>query len=289
MGTTGSVSTAACLLAVILVFKRKLHKRLVYRLAAYQVSAGLSNAVTAVFQFLTLIDANSMLCNAIGFFSIYTLWINLMFTAWMTFHLFWYAVCFKNLRRMEKFYLVTSLLLPSAIAAIPLSTGNYGTESICWITFKKWNGSIGSMCYPDELGIVEEFTLWVGPAFLLLLAVSVALVVMVTILTCRVCKNEGVMIRPQRTALIQILPLAAYPITLCILLVPIMVFRIHYAYHIHLKPSHALFTTSVLSYSSIGLVASGTLVVHMCMFAHSSNVPPLEHAVHHVLTYQAVT
>lgn len=296
MGTIGSVSAAVSLLTVILVLKRNLHKRLVYRLAAYQASAGLLNSVTAVFQLTMLYsEANrvrGILCKVLGFFTMYTLWMNLMFTAWMTFHLFCFAVCFKNLRKMEPFYVVFSLVAPSVMALVPLPTNSYGVDGNCWIQFKTMNGST---CTPSKTGIIEEFTLWVGPALVLLILESIALVVMVTILTCRVCRKGGVMIRSQRTALVQVLPLAAYPMTLCVLVVLIIAFRIHYAIHIDhdLKPLHPLFVMAVVCYSSIGLVTSGTLVVHMCMFA--SNNRPISSLMtkrradlHNVLAYQSI-
>ena len=277
MGFAGSVSAAATLLTIVLVFKRRLYTRLVYRLATYQVSAGLLISAAAVSQFVMLRGTNgalSTLCKAIGFFSIYTLWINLAFTACMTMHLFCYAVYFKNLRTLEMLYVGTSLVLPAAMAAVPLTTDSYGIEGICWIRFSTKLNSSG-ICMSHKPGIAEEFALWVGPGLLLLTLESAALVVMVTILARRVCgRKEAAMIRSQRTALVQLLPLAAYPITLCILTVLIMTFRINFAINVNSGPSRSLFTVAVLCYSSIGLVASVTLALHVCMFASRGPQPP---------------
>ena len=61
-----------------------------------------------------------------GWVRVYAEWMKLLFTMWVTFHLFCFAVLHKNLQKLEVMYVVTSLLVPAVIACIPLITHSYG-------------------------------------------------------------------------------------------------------------------------------------------------------------------
>ena len=137
---TNSLSIPTCLLAAILVLVLKLFKIAVYRLALYQVLAGLAYAVAELSQ-VTLIkyqtnaDESLRICTAIAWFGMYFIWVKLIFTMWVTFHLFCFAVLHKNMKKLEALYVVTSLLVPSVIAIVPLTTESYGISRIdgCYI------------------------------------------------------------------------------------------------------------------------------------------------------------
>ena len=123
--TVNSVSVLVCLLAAILVIILKLYKKLVYRLALYQVLSSLIFAIVEVFEIIFINysqrpDVYGRVCTAIGWFSVYTRWIKLLFTMWVAVHLFCFGVFHKNLKRLELLYVVTSLLVPAVIAAVPL-------------------------------------------------------------------------------------------------------------------------------------------------------------------------
>ena len=64
---------------------------------------------------------------------------------WVTFHVFYFAVLHKNLKKLEVLYVVTSLFVPVVIAAVPLLTGTYGQDpniGSCWIEVEKKHSDI---------------------------------------------------------------------------------------------------------------------------------------------------
>eukprot|EP00731_Ephydatia_muelleri_P020683 Em0013g410a len=134
IAVTNSVSALVCLLAVILVFRLKLYKKVVYRLALYQVLASLILATVAALQVIVVNDRKNPIvygrvCVAIGWFLMYSQWMKLLFTTWVTFHLFCFAVLHINWKKLEVLYVVTSLLVPTIIAAVPLVTSSYGPSA----------------------------------------------------------------------------------------------------------------------------------------------------------------
>ena len=75
--TINSASVLVCLVAAILVFVLKLHTRLVYRLALYQVLASLFFAMVETLQIIFVNytrnpDIYGRLCTALGWFVMYT-------------------------------------------------------------------------------------------------------------------------------------------------------------------------------------------------------------------------
>ena len=64
-----------------------------------------------------LLYIHGRLCIVVGLLVMYTEWMKLLFTMWVTFHLFCFAVLHKNLKKLEVLYIVTSLLVPALIAA----------------------------------------------------------------------------------------------------------------------------------------------------------------------------
>ena len=113
--TAESISVIVCLLAAIVVFALKLHKKVVYRLALYQVLASLAFATVSTLQVIFINfnnnpEAYGRVCTAVGWFVVYSFWMKLLFTSWVTFHLFCFAILHKNLKKLEVLYVVTSLL-----------------------------------------------------------------------------------------------------------------------------------------------------------------------------------
>eukprot|EP00731_Ephydatia_muelleri_P004967 Em0002g1143a len=115
------------------------HKKTVYRLALYQVLAALEVAAVLVaqIQFLNYDSGSS-------------------FDRLM------------NLKRFELLYLLSSLLLPFIIAAIPLTTKTYGLAgSWCWI--QNWNNDCPAA--DGRTGLIQQFVLWTVPSSLILLMI----------------------------------------------------------------------------------------------------------------------
>ena len=260
---TNSVSVLLCLLATSLVFHYKLHKTVVYRLALYQVLASLAFATVEVFQIIFAYYDNApgfygSLCTAIGWISIYTRWVKVIFTTWVTFHLFYFAVFYKNLKKYEVVYVVTSLLVPAPIASVPLITHTYGVNGlgICFIFANDTNGAAGN---------IEKFSLWYGPAMFILLVLSIAMVVMVITLARRLCrrsKYEPITEGGQFwTALKQLLPLTAFPLLFFVFIIPTFITGVF----ISSKPTNANKSLSVTTiFIALWSVSSGvTLVIHI--------------------------
>ena len=256
------VAVLVCLLAVILVFGFRLYRKVVYRLALYQVLASLALAIMDILETVTFINYNSnpklydRLCKAIGWFGLYSQWVKLLFTMWVTFHVVCFAVLHKNLTKFEMLYVVTSLLVPAVIASVPLITNTY-------------QYSIGT-CYiyapnnTNNIDLIENAALWDVPAMSILLVSSTAMVVMVIKLAHRVCwrKRYEPLTQGDRfwKALKQVLPLAAFPVLFFVSVIPILILDVYSAKS---KPDNALLFSASIFIPLWSLSSGVTLIVHI--------------------------
>ena len=261
-----SASILVCLLAAILVFAFQLHKKLVYRLALYQVLAALMLALVQLlevieYRYMYAIDPDLYrLCIALGWFNMYSQWVKLLFTIWVTFHLFCFGVLHKNLKKLELLYVVTSLLVPAVIAVVPLTTHSYGYSSVdvCYIpAYAAGNNET------LRNAIIERFALWHAPAMVILLALSIMMAVMVVKLAHKVCwrlKHDPTTGGDQfQKALKQLLPLAAFPVLFFLFIIPVFIYNIYYSF-ITPTPSYNLTIAFIFLWSmTSGLV----LIVHI--------------------------
>ena len=276
IGASNCASAVPCLFAAISVCDLKLYVKAVYRLALYQVLASFAFSVVEAFQ-IVFINRNQnthfydQVCTAIGFLIMYAQWTKLIFTMWITFHLFCLGVFHKNLKKLEPLYVVTSLIVPAVIAVVPLTTKTYGLSpfATCWIYSS------------DVTSTVETFTLWYGPAMLILIASSTVMIAMVIKLVQRVCwrrlKYEDLSDGDQFwKALKQILPLAAFPILFCFFVVPSLIYHIYYI----VVPScnDALFLATSVSFSLWSMACGITLIIHIsvtrCSAKRRVQIPP---------------
>ena len=126
------VSVLLCLATVALVCKQKLHMTLVYRLAMYQVLSAMEFSIIWIIASTCIHTFSPMSNNATDEVSmtpvivLYSLlmgssFIKLMFTVWISIHLFALAVFHKNLQRLERLYVVSSLLVPLAVTIVLLT------------------------------------------------------------------------------------------------------------------------------------------------------------------------
>ena len=262
-------SLLVCLLAAILVFALRLHRKVVYRLALYQVLASLSCATVGVFQLIFVNYAENprvygRVCVAIGWLLLYGLWMKLLFTTWLTLHLFCFGVLHKNLKRYEALYVVSSLLVPGVIGALPLITGTYAldrTHTVCYIDEPNLNGSATGYYHT---AVTERIVLWEVPAVVALLVCSVAMVSMVTSLTRQACyrmRYEPLADDNQfLKAMKQLLPLAAFPILFLVFMIPALIFNV---YSFISVPQMALTITAFISTSLWSMTSGLTLIVHI--------------------------
>ena len=266
--TTNSVSLLVCLLAAILVFRLKLHTKVVYRLALYQVLAALAFATVEVLEIVFINDTdignssnvqNSKYnsgCNAIGWLVVYTQWMKLLFTMWVTFHLFCFVVFYKNLKKLEVLYVVTSLLIPAVIACVPLITKHYAVNLV------------SRRCYINQHELVERILLWYAPAMVILLTLSIAMVVMVTKLLHKVCSKLKYEVLTDGDqfwmALKQLIPLAAYPILFLVFIVPVVTMGVMDDNSSTIPIEDALISNAL--FISLWSLSSGaTLIVHITL------------------------
>ena len=263
---THGVSVLVCLLAVILVCYLKLYKKVVYRLALYQVLAALLLATVNVFQIIFINYNKNLtvyrgLCTFDGWLTVYSLWVELLFAMWVTFHLFCFAVLHKNLKKLEVLYVVTSLLVPAVIASVPLMTHIYGLSPLAACYIYGTNGS-------QNTALIERFALWDGPAMALLLAASIAMVAILIKLTYRVFCNwrfeyESISDGDQFwKALKQLLPLAAFPILFFLFIIPNFIFHLYLLFN---SPSEAIYILNLLFTSLWTMSSGGTLLLHIAV------------------------
>ncbi|KAL5467425.1 hypothetical protein EMCRGX_G031646 [Ephydatia muelleri] len=198
-----------------------LYRQFLYRLAAYQVTASLLHAIIAIsqFAFLNYDYSKHPSCVVVGYLYLTTVWMKTCFGFWITFHLFCFAILLKNTKKLEPLYVVTSILFPIAISSVPLATGSYGpTGEWCWMEARKCD---------KAAGFIEQIALWSGPAFVVLILQSIAmLTIMITVYYRAYGKSDHG--RDQyRKAFKQLLPLVAYPVLFCILVTPPLIARVY--------------------------------------------------------------
>lgn len=259
-----AVSVLVCLLASLTVLGLKLYRKIVYRLSLYQVLSALAFSTVETLQIIFVnydefSAAYRRLCTFVGMLEVYTEWVKLLFTMWVTVHLFCFVVLDKNLKQLEVLYVVISLIVPAVIAAVPLITQSYRIEPLgCYISDA--NGT-------DSAADVELFALWNVPALILLSAASVAMVVMVTSIFRKVChrQNHEPLIHsdPYWKVLRHLLPLAAFPVLFFIFVIPVLVFDINVAGS-PVRSEGATIAGSV--FIALWSMASGaTVIVHIAV------------------------
>ena len=172
VGVLSAAAAIASLIAIVLVVMLKLHRQLTYRLSLYQVlsSQTLLFAVTCTFQVPFMGYNNRMdtrvdrlLCTLVAFANMYTSLVKLCLTACVTCHLFYFAVLYKNHKKLEKWYLAVSLFLPLVPSVIPFGTSTYGKDhSGCWML-------ANTSTLSQTAGIAQMLLLWYVPVLLLVM------------------------------------------------------------------------------------------------------------------------
>ena len=183
---------------------------------------------------LTTAKTYKPLCMTVSAILQFSSWAEFLFAGWVTFHLFFFVVCFKILKRLEALYVISTLLWSMTFATVPIITSSYGnTESGgCWFI----NTGVGA---------VERYALWSVPIWSLLTATSVGVTVTLTVLVIRVSRRKDITKDcQQKKALKQLLPLLAYPIACSVLFVPTVAKNIYDYLHC---PSFGLTILNALS------------------------------------------
>ena len=254
-------SVLVCLLAAILVLRLKLYKKLVYRLALYQVLSALALALVEALQVLLINYDKSpqiygRICTALGLLLVYTEWMKLLFTMWVTFHLFCLAALHKNFKKLEVLYVMSSILVPVLIAIIPLLTKSYGLNA---------DGDVCNIYTNTTRAFIERLALWDGPAMLLLIAASTAMVVMVIKLASQMrrrSKYEPITEGDQYwKAVKQLLPLATFPILFFIFEIPVLLFHVYTTQHS--TPNEGILISGVICFALWSTSSGATVIIHI--------------------------
>ena len=275
------ISIIMCLIAIAIAVKFKLHKYFVHRLAIYQVlSAMLYDAFLALEMIFINYNKNKPvyypICVAEAFLIEYTIWIKLLFTCCLTFHLFCFSVFHVSLNRLEIVYVLISTLGPALFTWIPFVSGLYGLAGAwCWI--QNWKGDNASKKLPQ--GEIEQYTLLYGPAIFCLLLCGVAVGIVTAILVhraynCNCCNNKAhddddehqPLLKEQQTeqrkkVLREMLPLVSYPILSFMFYVPACINRVIGS--VLQSPSFISFMWGGMSLPFISLLAAFSLIVHI--------------------------
>lgn len=224
-----------CVISIISTVALKLHKQLVYRLSIYQVVSALAYGVVS---FLDVLQSSMMddegniyspmcLLNAFIIKASPTLLVKAFLATLLTVHLFLFSICYTNFRKLEVFSLVIALVVPAIMATVPFTTNTYGQQVKGW----PWCGiqQYDFSCLPGSLhaGIVEIIVLWFVPLGVCFVSMMLMTVVMLSVLTLRATRLWHHWSLKNREALMQMLPLIAFPVSFCVL-ETIMI--IHYAY-----------------------------------------------------------
>ena len=263
LGSLGAVSFGVCLVALCWLFCLKLYKQFLYRLAAYQVMASLFHASIMLCQF-SFLDYNgsrrmqSVSCVAVGYLFLMAALMKVCFGSWITFHLFCFAILLKNMRKLEPLYVISSLLVPITIAFIPLITKSYGPSGEwCMVQTKKCDKNY-------EVGDIELIAVWFGPALVLLVLQCIAMLTMIITVYYRAHRKSGenVFGRDQNNvAFRQLLPLVAYPVLFCILIIPPLIARV-YSF-VSSTPNEGLLILLTVCVPAWSLSSGVTLIVHI--------------------------
>ena len=275
VGVTGTCSALCCINALAMVVYLRLYKLFVYRLATYQVMGSLLQA-SAMASVLLLWDYDSnhnrlyykVSCKFSAVILQYGMWVKLMFTIQLTFHLFCYVVFFKNFKHLEKLYLALSVAFPLLMAGIPF-IGDYYRIAGAWCYISSWEGD----CATTKLktGIIEQFVLYYGPATFLLALNVLAIFIMIVVLLYRAHKYrssdcESLLAgRDQRKEILkQLLPLIVYPIIYFTFLLFPLANRIFMA--ASKTTNYDLIMVHALTIPSVGFFAGLALIAHICFY-----------------------
>lgn len=272
MGVGGVCAILVCVVALIMVKFFKLYRYLSHRLAMYQVLAAVFfGSVCALEMTFIQYDERAYyryLCAIAGFLLEYAVWVKLLFMFCLTFHLFCFAVFYRNFEKLEVVYIVFSIIGPLTFCWIPFVHGIYG-EAGAWCWIQNWSNDCANSKLPE--GEIEEYSLLYGPAFIGLSLSALAVFFIVVVLAYRAYffrthshdsdESTSLLNTQRRKVLREIAPLVAYPILFFIFFAPSFVNRIRGT--IVKEASFESFMWSAITTPMLSFFAGVTLIVHI--------------------------
>lgn len=160
-----------------------------------------------------------------------------------------------------------SVCIPLVMAVIPFATNSYGQAGAwCWI--QNWKNN----CPLDITlnGEIEQFVLLYGVAFIILVVVAIAVVIMFVVLIYRVyCRRDqwAVGSEQHRQALKHLLPLIVYPIVFCVFFITPFANRLYMSED---KLELNLVYASSFFIPAWSFAAGTALLVHMLIVSFST-------------------
>ena len=278
MGLIAIVSTMVCLLAVILLVFFKLYKYFAHRLALYQVLAALSFGSAQVLELSVIdyylnVEVYEQVCKLVAFLTVCTVWTKILFMSWINLHLFSITVFNKSIfERFEKFFILFGIFFPALFVWVPFLNDAYGMAGPwCWI--KDWENN----CIEDKfvIGEVEQFALFYGPTIVASLANLVVIFMIICFLGCYgKCKDDDEIPlidlerKKRRKALKELLPLLAYPIIFCIILVPPLFARTYDVFVTVKSKNDSIADIASFSLSGAVFIPMWSLLPGLALIAH---------------------
>lgn len=290
LGSVSCIALVLCLAAVTSMLCLKLYRQLLYRLAAYQVFGSMLHSLFSALQliFLDYNEAMHSACVVIGYLVQVSQSIKLLFSIWITFHLFCFAVLYKNMKKLEPMYVLTSVLIPVVFSLIPFITNSYGLigdQNWCWIQSKRCRS-------PYQSGFIEQIAVWYGPLLVALILESSAMLIILATVYYRAHKkmdDSTVFGREvNKKAFNQLLPLVAYPIAFLIFVIPPLVSRV-YIFSINDSAVNPHLTTLIAICIPLwNLSTAATLFIHIAVAEFYSRRPTYRSPVGGGTSYNAI-
>lgn len=203
----GVVTVGIFVADMVMVVAMKLHHKVIYRLAVYQVIMAVVYSTVLSAGYLTIHYSS---VRSLVAYSVTTLlsWIKFMLVMWLTIHVSTFTIWHRNLKKMEPFYVVSSLLIPLALTLIYVA--------------------VNVACDCPQLWVLYGFYTLLGLSFVpVLLSCGIfasTVGYLVRRMYCASGSRSVVLDRHYREALGEVLPLLGYPIILfSSLLIPIVV------------------------------------------------------------------
>ena len=265
-----SISVLLCLATVVVVCKQRLYKSLVYRLAMYQILSAMEFSIIWIIASISMNPSQVTVVEQLVVLHAVLMgssFIKLMFTVWISIHLFALAVFHKNLQRLEPLYVVSSLLIPLAVT---IGLLGQGTGCIVYSTY-------------------QSETIIFIIMFAVLVIVSLLMVVMGTILCHRACRRRNILLseydKQHKKALCEMLPLLLYPIFFLLLATPLFGFTV-LDYNTNYSISTGYTSTASFWFGIMAPFWSFTtsllLISHLCVVRCIRKKNVLQNRVHRV-------
>ena len=177
-----------------------------------------------------------------------------MFTVCIVIHLFALAVYYKNLQRLEPFYVASSLLIPMIVTAVILPIRVVNEHHVISI----------KVCFIQDIMYTITFAVLVLTSWLI--------VITGTVLCYRACQRRNLVLseydKQHKKALCEMLPLLLYPILFLLLTVPILAISIDdfRAGKIYYWPSNGLMFSVCAPIWNLS--TSMFFICHLCVVRH---------------------